>query len=172
MKIILFLMLALCFVACASSDNSMPNNQKTTANQNSSNVNKTTPNTNAPSNISVNNAVNNSVKNVANSNGKETGLNEKVTLKGGESAKIKGTELIIKAATVGTASIPYKEQTANPVTVPFCRVEVTLKDKTDGRQLYYNQTGRNEFVFEGFKIKLEDITPTGAVDCTFLVTKN
>jgi len=177
MKFVLLFTLAFCLTACSSSDNSTSNNQKTTSNLNTVNVtvnvNNSAPNVNSSQNISVNNTANNSVQN--NSNQKQqSNLNEKITIKGGETVKVKGTELSLKVVTVATASIPSntKNTQSSAATIPLCRVEATLNGKTEGQQLYYNQPGRNEFIFEGFKIHLQNITPTGTVDCTLVVTKN
>lgn len=160
MKFVYLLILCLCFAACSADE---------TVNHKPANANKTAPNTNQTP-IAVNNvSTNNAVKNPSNSG---ITLGEKFTLKNGEKGTVKDTNLEIKVTTAGTMSAVANAETKQiGAGISYCRVDATLKGKTDGRQLY-TQTGKTDFVFEGYKIQVQEIVPTGNISCTFIVTKN
>lgn len=160
MKFVLLLILCIFFAACSASE---------TINQKPANANKPAPNANQTP-IAVNNIPpSNAVKNPSSSG---ITLGEKFTLKNGEKRTVKDTNLEIKVTTAGTiAAVANAETKQIGSGLPYCRVDATLKDKTDGRQLY-TQTGKTDFVFEGFKIQVQEIVPTGNISCTFIVTKN
>ncbi len=160
MKFVFLLILGICFAACSANE---------TVNQKPANVNKSVPNANQTP-IAVNNvSTNNVAKNPSNS-GITPG--ERFTLKNGEKRTVNDTNLEIKVTTAGTLSAVANAETKQiGAGIPYCRVDATLKDKTDGRQLY-TQTGKTDFVFEGYKIQVQEIVPTGNISCTFIVTKN
>ncbi|HMS41602.1 MAG TPA: hypothetical protein PKE69_15325 [Pyrinomonadaceae bacterium] len=164
MKFVFLLILCICFAACSANETaSNPNNQKL------ANANKPAPNANQTP-IAVNNIpTSNVTKNPSNSG---IILGEKFTLKNGEKGTVKDTNLELKVTTAGTMSAVANAETKQiGAGISYCRVDATLKDKTDGRQLY-TQTGKTDFVFEGYKIQVQEIVPTGNISCTFIITKN
>ena len=168
MKFVLLFISCLCFIACSAEEKKV-----NSTNQPPVNTNKTVPNANQTPIVANNVSTNNSVKNTANSSDTSSiKPGEKFTLKNGEKRKIKDTNLELKVTTAGTVASVINQETKQVAQgVAYCRVDATLGSKTDGRQLY-TQPGKNEFVFEGFKIQVQEIVPTGNISCTFIVTKS
>lgn len=160
MKFVLLFMFALCFCACSADEKAVNSNNPKPTNKNVAIINNTP--------IVANKNVSN---NIVNSGAKTINLGEKITLKSGETAKVKDSQLELKIVTIGSMSLPSTTKNAQTGSaIGFCRVEATLNGKTDGKQVY-NQSGRNEFDFEGFKIQVQNVTPTGNIDCSLIVTK-
>ncbi|CAN5367940.1 hypothetical protein BH10ACI1_BH10ACI1_14580 [soil metagenome] len=156
----LVLLIGFCFIIAACSVDEKAVNS---SNQKSVNINTSALNQNP--------TVSNTAKSTPNVSGKTARLGETMVLKGGESGIIKDTGLGLKVVTVGSASLPANSQNSQPQSaIPFCRVEATLNGKTEGQQLYV-QSGRNELIFEGFKIQIQNAIPVGEVNCSFIVTK-